>query len=118
VPRSATTTRTREAAIASRARAELVASLWGGEEGLPVRAVPTSGALDAEHRLLLATARRPEDPHDIVERDHADRAHARPPTPAVSPPARRPPPAPAGMSSTALARRWRPAPGARCRGCA
>jgi AraC-like DNA-binding protein len=46
----------------------LVASLWGGDDELPSRPLPTPPRLDLEHRLLLAAARRGEDPHELVER--------------------------------------------------
>jgi AraC-like DNA-binding protein len=46
---------------------ELVASICGGEARLPSGALRTSSALDLEHRVLLAAARRGEDPHALVE---------------------------------------------------
>jgi AraC-like DNA-binding protein len=51
--------------------ADLVASLWGGDAALPTSPLPISPALDLEHRLLLADARRGADPHDVVERSIA-----------------------------------------------
>jgi AraC-like DNA-binding protein len=48
--------------------AELVASLWGGEAALPQGPLRTSPAIDFEHRLLLAAARRGADPDELVER--------------------------------------------------
>jgi AraC-like DNA-binding protein len=47
--------------------ADLVASLWG-EPALPARTLPAPAAIDLEHRLLLAAARRRADPHELVER--------------------------------------------------
>jgi AraC-like DNA-binding protein len=47
---------------------DLVASLWGGEETLPLVPLPTSPEIDLEHRLLLSAGRRGEDPHDLLER--------------------------------------------------
>jgi AraC-like DNA-binding protein len=44
--------------------ADLAASLWGGDPALPGAALPTTGAIDLEHRLLLAAG----DPHERVER--------------------------------------------------
>jgi AraC-like DNA-binding protein len=49
-------------------RPELIASLWGGEPGLPVDPVATSPAVDLQHRRMLAVARRGHDPHDVFER--------------------------------------------------
>ena len=40
---------------------ELAATLWGGDPSLPAGPLPVSPALDVEHRLLLAQARRGED---------------------------------------------------------
>jgi AraC-like DNA-binding protein len=48
--------------------ADLAASLWGGIPTLPTGPLPTSPAIDLEHRLLLAAARRGGDPHELVER--------------------------------------------------
>jgi AraC-like DNA-binding protein len=45
----------------------LLASLWGGEPGLPAGPLPVSAALDLEHRRLLAAARRGGDRHELVE---------------------------------------------------
>jgi AraC-like DNA-binding protein len=45
----------------------LLATLWGGDAALPAGALPTSAAADLEHRLLLAAARRGDDPHALVE---------------------------------------------------
>jgi AraC-like DNA-binding protein len=47
---------------------ELVAALWGGDPALPARPLPTSPAVDLEHRLLLAAARRGDDRHEVTER--------------------------------------------------
>jgi AraC-like DNA-binding protein len=47
---------------------ELAASLFGGDPGLPTRPLPTSPAVDLEHRLLLAAARRGADRHELTER--------------------------------------------------
>jgi AraC-like DNA-binding protein len=44
----------------------LVDALWGGD--LPAGPLPTSPAIDLEHRLLLAAARRGADVHELVER--------------------------------------------------
>jgi AraC-like DNA-binding protein len=46
---------------------DLVSSLWGGDPALPVTPVQTSPAVDLEHRLLLAAARRGSDDHEVVE---------------------------------------------------
>jgi AraC-like DNA-binding protein len=47
---------------------ELVASMWGGDATLPWGPVTTSPQVDLEHRLLLAAARRGDDPHELEER--------------------------------------------------
>src|SRR5215212_783635 len=47
---------------------ELAAALWGGDPALPTRPLPTSPAVDLEHRLLLAAARRGDDRHEVTER--------------------------------------------------
>jgi AraC-like DNA-binding protein len=47
---------------------ELIARLWGGDPTLPAQPLPTAPALDVEHRLLLASAGRGGDPHELVER--------------------------------------------------
>jgi AraC-like DNA-binding protein len=47
---------------------DLLARLWGGDPTLPARPLPTLSAVDVEHRLLLAAARRGGDPHELVER--------------------------------------------------
>jgi AraC-like DNA-binding protein len=47
---------------------DLLAGLWGGDPTLPTQPLPTAPALDIEHRLLLAAAGRPGDPHELVER--------------------------------------------------
>jgi AraC-like DNA-binding protein len=47
---------------------EIVASLAGGEPSLPRRPLAASPEIDLEHRLLLAAARRSDDPHELVER--------------------------------------------------
>jgi AraC-like DNA-binding protein len=46
----------------------LLASIWGGDTGLPTGAVPISPQADLEHRLLLSASRRGSDPHELVER--------------------------------------------------
>lgn len=46
----------------------LVAQIWGGDPTLPSQPVEVSPAVDLEHRLLLAAARRRDDPHELVER--------------------------------------------------
>jgi AraC-like DNA-binding protein len=46
----------------------LVASLWGGDAVLPSGPVPTSPEIDLGHRVLLASARRGDDQHEVVER--------------------------------------------------
>jgi AraC-like DNA-binding protein len=46
----------------------VIASLWGGELELPPEPLPISPAIDLEHRLLLASARRGSDPDELVER--------------------------------------------------
>jgi AraC-like DNA-binding protein len=55
---------------------EVVASLEGGEPSLPQRPLTASPEIDLEHRLLLAAARRRDDPHELVERALALAAHA------------------------------------------
>ena len=45
-----------------------LAELWGGDADLPAGALPVGPAADAEHRLLLAAARRAEDVHELAER--------------------------------------------------
>jgi AraC-like DNA-binding protein len=47
---------------------ELIARLWGGDPTLPAQPLPTAPTLDVEHRLLLASAGRGGDPHELVER--------------------------------------------------
>jgi AraC-like DNA-binding protein len=47
---------------------ELVASLLGGEPSLPRRLLAVSPEVDLEHRILLAAARRGEDPAELAER--------------------------------------------------
>ena len=54
---------------------ELVASLKGGEPSLPRRPLLASPGIDLEHRLLLAAARRGDDPDELVERAIALAAH-------------------------------------------
>jgi AraC-like DNA-binding protein len=54
----------------------VIASLWGGELELPPRPLPISPAIDLEHRLLLASARRGSDPDQLVERALALSARA------------------------------------------
>jgi AraC-like DNA-binding protein len=46
----------------------LLASLWGGDPTLPSEPLPSSPAVDLEHRLLLAAGRRGEDAHELTER--------------------------------------------------
>jgi AraC-like DNA-binding protein len=46
----------------------LLAAAPGGPDGAPRGAVPIAGALDLEHRLLLARARRDRDEHELYER--------------------------------------------------
>jgi AraC-like DNA-binding protein len=48
--------------------ASIVASLWGGEPSVPAEPLPISPRMELEHRLLLARARRQDDPHELVER--------------------------------------------------
>jgi AraC-like DNA-binding protein len=55
---------------------EVVASLQGGEPSLPRRPLAASPQIDLEQRLLLAAARRSDDPHELVERAIALTAHA------------------------------------------
>jgi AraC-like DNA-binding protein len=55
---------------------EVVASLEGGEPWLPRRPLVASPEIDLEHRLLLAAARRADDPHELVERAIALAARA------------------------------------------
>ncbi len=47
---------------------DMLASLWGGDPGLPSSPLPVTPALDLEHRLLLSAVRRGEDEHGLVER--------------------------------------------------
>jgi AraC-like DNA-binding protein len=46
----------------------LLGQFSGTADGLPSRPVPTGPAIDLEHRLLLAAARRGRDYHELVER--------------------------------------------------
>jgi AraC-like DNA-binding protein len=46
---------------------DLLAQLWGGEVTLPAGPLFLSPAIDLEHRLLLAAARRGADAHQLVE---------------------------------------------------
>jgi AraC-like DNA-binding protein len=46
----------------------LLATLWGGEPGLPAGGLRVDPATDLRHRLLLSSLRRGEDPHDGAER--------------------------------------------------
>lgn len=48
--------------------AEVVGQAWGGFAELPTGPLPTLPAIDLEHRLLLSSARRAEDPHEVSER--------------------------------------------------
>jgi AraC-like DNA-binding protein len=50
---------------------DLLARLWGGDPTLPAQPLPTPPAVDVEHRLLLAAARRGGAPHELVERSIA-----------------------------------------------
>ena len=45
----------------------VAAELWGGEPTLPSRPLPTSPAIDLDHRLLLAAGSRGADPHELTE---------------------------------------------------
>jgi AraC-like DNA-binding protein len=45
----------------------LLGSLWGGEPALPSSPLPSSTAIDLQHRLLLTAARRGNDQHTLVE---------------------------------------------------
>jgi AraC-like DNA-binding protein len=45
-----------------------LASLWGGDPTLPSAPMPSSPAVDLEHRLLLAASRRGGDAHELTER--------------------------------------------------
>jgi AraC-like DNA-binding protein len=56
--------------------AALVASLWGGDPVLPGGTRHTPPAIDLQHRLLLARARRGEDRHTLVEQAITLAAHA------------------------------------------
>ncbi|HET7855181.1 MAG TPA: AraC family transcriptional regulator [Gaiellaceae bacterium] len=47
---------------------EVVASLQGGDPSLPRRPLVTSPEIDLAHRVLLAGARRGDDPEELVER--------------------------------------------------
>ena len=47
--------------------AGVAAELWAGEPTLPSRPLPTSPAIDLDHRLLLAAGSRGADPHEIAE---------------------------------------------------
>jgi AraC-like DNA-binding protein len=47
---------------------DALASLWGGDPTLPSEPMPSSPAVDLEHRLLLAAGRRGEDGHELCER--------------------------------------------------
>jgi AraC-like DNA-binding protein len=46
---------------------ELLASLWGGDPALPVEPVHSHDTIDLAHGLLLAAARRGEDPELLAE---------------------------------------------------
>lgn len=46
----------------------VVAEVWGGDTELPAGQLPTPSEIDLEHRLLLATAKRGADPHELSER--------------------------------------------------
>lgn len=47
---------------------EVVVQLWGGLPELPSGPLSTPPEIDLEHRLVLAAARRPDDPHEVTER--------------------------------------------------
>jgi AraC-like DNA-binding protein len=47
---------------------ELAASTWGGDPSLPDTPVPTSPAIDVQHRMLIAATRAGEDGPALVER--------------------------------------------------
>ncbi len=47
---------------------DVAASLWGGDPTLPAEPLPTSGAIDLEHRLLLSACRKGVDRHELLER--------------------------------------------------
>lgn len=47
---------------------QLIASVWGGEPGLPTAPIPTPPRLDVEHRALVAKSRAAEDPTDLADR--------------------------------------------------
>jgi AraC-like DNA-binding protein len=55
---------------------EAVASIEGGEPSLPRRPLVALPEIDLEHRLLLAAARRGDDPDELVECAIALAAHA------------------------------------------
>ena len=46
----------------------VVADVWGGDTELPSGPLPAPPEIDLEHRLLLATAKRGDDPHELSER--------------------------------------------------
>jgi len=48
--------------------AALLAQLWGGDPQLPSQPLATPPDVDLAHRLLLAAARRGDDPHELAER--------------------------------------------------
>lgn len=47
---------------------ELIGSIWGEDATLPDGPSPSTAQLDLTHRRLLASARRGDDPDDLVER--------------------------------------------------
>ena len=47
---------------------DLLATMWGGEPGLPDRPAFTTARLDLEHRLLVAAAARGADETEVTER--------------------------------------------------
>lgn len=53
--------------IAIRLQPGPLASLWGGDPALPSEPMPSSSAVDLEHRLLLAASRRGQDAHELTE---------------------------------------------------
>ena len=48
--------------------AELIAQTWGGSPELPTGPLPVPPEIDLAHRLLLSTAKRGGDPHEVTER--------------------------------------------------
>jgi AraC-like DNA-binding protein len=56
--------------------AEVVSELWGGSPELPSGPLPAPPDVDLAHRVLLATAKRREDEHEVGERALALAARA------------------------------------------